>query len=77
MDMWHGMVAPAGTPARDRETARRGVREGGTRSPDIERIVAPQATDAFLTTPEEFAKHIAANSERLGKIIRDAGIKAQ
>jgi tripartite-type tricarboxylate transporter receptor subunit TctC len=76
LDMWHGMVAPAGTPA---PIVKRLNEEfvKATRSPDIERIIAPQATDAFLTTPEEFAKRIAADSERLGKIIRDAGIKAQ
>ena len=31
----------------------------------------------LLSTPEEFAKRIAADTERLGKIIRDAGIKLQ
>ncbi len=76
LDMWHGMVAPAGTPA---PIVKRLNEEfiKATRSPDIERIVAPQATDVFVSTPEEFSRHIAADTERLGKIIRDAGIKAQ
>ena len=29
------------------------------------------------STPEDFAKLLAADIERLGKLIRDAGIKAQ
>ena len=28
LEMWHGMVAPAGTPAADREAAQRGVHQG-------------------------------------------------
>jgi len=45
------------------------------RGPEIERIIAPQATDLMLAAPEDFAKVIAADTERLGKIIRDAGIR--
>jgi tripartite-type tricarboxylate transporter receptor subunit TctC len=76
LDMWHGMVAPAGTPpAIVRRLNEEFVK--ATRSPEIERIIAPQATDVFVSTPDEFAKRIAADTERLGKIIRDAGIRLQ
>jgi tripartite-type tricarboxylate transporter receptor subunit TctC len=76
MDMWHGMVAPAGTPA---PLVKRLNEEfvKAARSPDIARVVAVQATDIAVTSPEAFSRMIAADSERLGKIIRDAGIKAQ
>ena len=76
MDMWHGMVAPAGTPA---PIVRRLNEEfsKAARAPDIMRIIAPQATDLMLSTPGEFQKMIAEDTERLSKIIRDAGIKAQ
>ena len=47
-----------------------------TRGPDILRITAPQATDVMVSSPEEFARLIASDTERLGKVIRDAGIKA-
>ncbi len=76
LDMWHGMVAPAGTPAAIVKRLN-GEFVKATRSPEIERIIAPQATDVFLTTPDEFAKRIAADTQRLGKIIREAGITAQ
>jgi tripartite-type tricarboxylate transporter receptor subunit TctC len=74
LEMWHGMVAPAGTPA---PIVKRLHDEFGkaTRSPDILRIVEPQATDVFLASPDEFGKRIADDSQRLGAIIRAAGIK--
>src|SRR6476659_5381372 len=76
LEMWHGMVAPAGTPA---PIVNRLNAEfiKATRSPDILRIVEPQATDVFVATPDEFGKRIASDSLRLGQVIRDAGIKAQ
>jgi tripartite-type tricarboxylate transporter receptor subunit TctC len=76
MDMWHGMVAPAGTPA---PIVRRLNEEfiKAARTPDIERIVSVQATDLMLMSPENFSKMIVGDAERLGKVIRDAGIKLQ
>ncbi len=76
LDMWHGMVAPAGTPA---AVVKRLNEEfvKATRSPDIERIIAPQATDVLVSTPDAFSRRIADDTQRLGKIIRDAGIKLQ
>ncbi len=76
MDMWHGMVAPAGTPAAIVQRLNQEFIKAA-RGPDIVRIVAPQATELLLTTPDEFRKMIADDTERLGKIIRDAGIKGQ
>ena len=76
MDMWHGMVAPAGTPAPIVQRLNQAFIKAA-REPDIVRIVAPQATDLLLTTPDEFRTMIADDTDRLGKIIRDAGIKAQ
>ncbi len=76
LEMWHGMVAPAGTPA---PIVKRLNEEfiKATRSPEILRIVEPQATDVFLTTPEKFGKRIASDTKRLGGIIHAARIKAQ
>ena len=74
LDMWHGMVGPAGMPpAMVKRLNEEFIK--ATRGPDIHRIVAPQATDILLSTPEEFTKMIASDSERLAKVIRDAGIR--
>jgi tripartite-type tricarboxylate transporter receptor subunit TctC len=76
MDMWHGMIAPAGTPA---PIVKRLNEEfiKAARAPDIERIIAPQATDLMLSSPGDFANMIASDSERLAKVMQDAGIKPQ
>jgi tripartite-type tricarboxylate transporter receptor subunit TctC len=76
LEMWHGMVAPTGTPA---PIVKRLNEEfiKATRDPDILRIVVPQATDIFVASPAEFGKRIAADTQRLGEVIRSAGIKAQ
>jgi tripartite-type tricarboxylate transporter receptor subunit TctC len=75
LEMWHGMVGPAGLPAPivKRLNEEFSKAAGG---PDILRITAPQATDVKVSSPEEFARLIASDTERLGKVIRDAGIKA-
>jgi tripartite-type tricarboxylate transporter receptor subunit TctC len=74
LEMWHGMVAPAGTPA-PIVTRLNAEFIKATRDPEILRIVVPQATDVFVGSPDEFGKRIASDTQRLGQIIRDAGIK--
>jgi len=76
MDMWHGMVAPAATPAPIVKQLNEEFIKAA-RGPDIERIIAPQATDLMLSSPADFAKMIATDSERLAKVMQDAGIKPQ
>ncbi len=44
---------------------------------ELERVTAPQATDVTVSTPEEFAKMIAADTMRLAKVLTDAGMKPQ
>jgi tripartite-type tricarboxylate transporter receptor subunit TctC len=76
LEIWQGIVAPAGTPpAIVRKLNEEFVK--AAQSPDIVRQVAAQAVDMLTSSPEEFAKLLAADIDRLGKVIRDAGIKAQ
>jgi len=76
LEIWQGIVAPLGTPA---PIVRKLNEEfiKAAKSPDIVAKVAAQAVEMYTTTPQEFAKLIAADVERLGKVIREAGIKAQ
>jgi tripartite-type tricarboxylate transporter receptor subunit TctC len=76
LEIWHGIVAPAGTPAAIvRKLNAEFVK--AAHSPDLERMATPLVTDVLTGTPEEFAKLIAADIDRLGKVARDAGIKVQ
>src|SRR5688500_16050402 len=53
LEIWHGLVAPAGTPA---PIVRKLNEEFGKapRSPDIVKMFEQQAADAFPMTPEAF-----------------------
>jgi tripartite-type tricarboxylate transporter receptor subunit TctC len=76
LEIWQGIVAPAGTPpAIVRKLNEEFVK--AAQSPEIVRQVAAQAVDMLTSSPEEFAKLLAADINRLGKVIRDAGIKMQ
>lgn len=76
LEIWHGIVAPPGTPAPIvRKLNEEFVK--ALRSPEILAMFAKQAADGLPTTPEAFSKLIASDVERLGKVVREAGIKAQ
>jgi tripartite-type tricarboxylate transporter receptor subunit TctC len=74
--IWYGILAPAGTP---REVI-------GRLNAEIGKVMtAPDMRDKFLasgiepqfTTPEKFGEFIRSENARYGKVIREAGIKAQ
>jgi tripartite-type tricarboxylate transporter receptor subunit TctC len=76
LEIWHGIVAPAETP----EPIVRKLNEEiikAAKSPEVLSKVAPQAVEMSTLSPAEFAKLIATDIDVLGKVIRDAGIKAQ
>ena len=73
---WIGLLAPARTPAGivgllNRELVR------AVRSPAGRDWFAAQGGVAIGDSPEEFAAFIRAEHEKWGKLIRDAGIKAE
>jgi tripartite-type tricarboxylate transporter receptor subunit TctC len=74
--IWHGMVAPAGTPpAIVRKLNEAFVKAAN--APDIVGRVTPQVAEITTSTPEEFARLIAADIALFGQVIKDAGIKQQ
>jgi tripartite-type tricarboxylate transporter receptor subunit TctC len=71
---WYGVVAPAGTPAdvvRKLNAEIRAIMQ----SPEMQERLRTEGAIATVSTPEEFAKLIAAEIERWGKVIRTAGMK--
>ena len=76
MDVWHGIVAPAGTPAPIVQHLNAEFVKAA-QSPEVMKMVSAQAADILTSTPEEFARLIAKDIDRLGGAVRAAGIKAQ
>jgi tripartite-type tricarboxylate transporter receptor subunit TctC len=75
-DTWVGILVPAGTPKDivallHRETAKI------IALPDVKERLAALGFEPVVSTPEEFGKHINAEIELWGKVIRAANIKAQ
>ena len=73
---WWGVMAPAGTPDAV-------VRKLNTESnavmmlPETRKRLAAEGAESLNVTPEQFGKHIAAETAKWGKVTRDANIKAE
>jgi tripartite-type tricarboxylate transporter receptor subunit TctC len=75
LDFWFGLFAPAGTPPAVVQVLHREFIKA-LNHPDVCRKILDTGLD--ITTcgsPGEFAALIAADAARLGKVVRDAGVK--
>jgi tripartite-type tricarboxylate transporter receptor subunit TctC len=72
---WFGIAAPAGTPADIIEILNRET-NAGLADPAIKARLADMGCMVLTGSAAEFGKLIAAETEKWGKVIRDAGIKA-
>ena len=72
---WNGIMAPAGTP---REIVARLNAEvnKAVSSPDVQKSLANEGSETRGGTAEDFGRFIAEETQRWGKLIRDANIKA-
>ncbi len=72
---WYGVLAPAGTPkpiiARLNAELDRVMH-----APDLQARFAATGTEPRTTTPEEFGAFIRQEMDRWGKVVRQAGLKA-
>jgi tripartite-type tricarboxylate transporter receptor subunit TctC len=73
---WNGIFAPAGTPvavvARLNVTVNQALA-----TPEVRSALQKLGSDPKTGTPQEFTTFIAAESERWGKVVRDANIKVE
>ena len=74
--LWYGILAPTGTPANligrwNTEIVK------ALQSADLKIRFADAGVEPLTSTPEEFAKFIAAETPRYAKIVKDAKIPAQ
>jgi len=76
MVSWFGLLAPVGVPkemtARVRRDMQRALEDPGTRQKLID-----GGFDVVGSSPEEFLKFVQGESDKLGKLIRDSGIKVE
>lgn len=75
-DFWFALFAPAGTPP---DVVRR-LNQAFTKamhSPEVKSRFSEQGLDIATGTPDELAALIRADTERLGKVVRDAGVKVE
>jgi tripartite-type tricarboxylate transporter receptor subunit TctC len=73
---WTGIVAPAGTPA-DIVAKLREHAVNGLKAPDMLERMAKLGAEVRYPSQDEFAAFIAAENQRLGTLIRAAGVKAE
>jgi tripartite-type tricarboxylate transporter receptor subunit TctC len=71
---WFGLMAPASTPRPIIEWLNAEARKAFS-SPDVKARLEAQGLTLPLGSPEDFAKHIAAETLRWGDIIRKGNIK--
>jgi tripartite-type tricarboxylate transporter receptor subunit TctC len=70
---WYGILAPAGTPRAIIERLHDELVKA-LRQPAVSQRLSAEGAEIIGGTPEEFAAHIGAEKERMGKALRDAGI---
>lgn len=72
---WFGLVAPAGTPLEIIRKINHDVSKVISDPAFAEKYLAAQGLEPIMGTPEQFAAFIRSETERWGKIVRDANIK--
>jgi tripartite-type tricarboxylate transporter receptor subunit TctC len=73
---WFGIAAPKGTPTDIIETLNRET-NAGLADPTIKARLDDMGGMALTGSPADFGKLITDETEKWGKVIRDAGIKAE
>jgi tripartite-type tricarboxylate transporter receptor subunit TctC len=73
---WHGIGAPKGTPTAVIELLRQAI-NAALADPRLRARIADVGYEAYASSSSEFSKLIADETEKWGKVIRAANIKAQ
>jgi tripartite-type tricarboxylate transporter receptor subunit TctC len=73
---WFGIAAPKGTPAAIVETLNKAT-NAGLADATIKTRIADMGGMVLAGSPADFGKLIASETQKWGKVIREAGIKAQ
>lgn len=71
---WHGWLAPAGTPQAILNRLNAELVKS-TRAPDVVERLAPDGGEPVGSTPEQFARYIAADMARWSKLVKETGMR--
>jgi tripartite-type tricarboxylate transporter receptor subunit TctC len=74
---WYGLVAPKGTPREIVDKLNAEVRRILDDPQVRERVLEPSFIFSITSTPDAFAERMRRDSEKWGKVIREAKIKAE
>jgi tripartite-type tricarboxylate transporter receptor subunit TctC len=70
---WFGLLAPAGVP-KDVSGKIRAAMAGTLQTPEVRQRLSERGFDVVASSPEDFLRFVRAESDKLGKLIRDNGI---
>ena len=73
---WYGLIAPRATPKPVIERIAKEV-ASAMQSPDVQKRLAAEGSEAVGSTPAEFAAHVRAEHEKWSRVIKQAGIKGE
>jgi len=75
VDMWYGVLAPAGTPRAFVERLNAELK-AILALPDVKTAFETQGMSPATSSPEEFRRLLAADAERWARVVREQGIVA-
>jgi tripartite-type tricarboxylate transporter receptor subunit TctC len=76
LTVWVGLVAPSGTPS-DIITRLNEASVRAVKSAEVQERLTTLGAEASGSTPAEFAAHLRAAIQRLGKTVRESGARAE
>jgi tripartite-type tricarboxylate transporter receptor subunit TctC len=74
---WYGLFAPKGTPRDIVDKLNSETQRIFNDAQFREKVLAPSFIYSIVSAPEDFAERIRRDSEKWGKVIRDANIKVE
>jgi tripartite-type tricarboxylate transporter receptor subunit TctC len=73
---WYGILAPAGTPGAIVARLNAEI-NAAIRQPEVRERLAAEGAEVLGGTPADFASHIKAELSRMGKLMREAGVRME
>jgi tripartite-type tricarboxylate transporter receptor subunit TctC len=73
---WFGVLGPAALPRPIVDRLQQEIVKA-LRNPEMKTRLTNEGADVIASTPEEFSAYIKAETDKWGKVIRDAALKPQ